>query len=70
MLAGTSTQRMIVASMRSATPTPNPTCCVSARSPLANPAKTTMMMSAAPVITRAVVATACATASSLLPVWR
>jgi hypothetical protein len=37
MLAGTSTQWTIVASIRSATATPKPTCCVSERLLLAKP---------------------------------
>ena len=70
MLAGTSTQRTTVASISSAIPTPKPTCWISAIWPLANPTKTAMMISAAPVITLAVVATAYATASSFSPVRR
>ena len=54
MPAGTSTARTIVASIRSATATPKPICWNMIRSPIAKPQKTAMMMSAAPVIRRAV----------------
>jgi hypothetical protein len=54
MLAGTSTARTIVASIRSATATPNPICWNMIRSPIAKPQKTAMMISAAPVMSRAV----------------
>src|SRR5581483_3119125 len=66
--AGSSTVRMIVASIRSATAMPNPICWNMTRSPLAKPVKTATMMSAAPVINRAVVATACVTDSAVEPV--
>jgi hypothetical protein len=52
--AGTSTERMSVASISSATAIPNPICWNITRSPAAKPAKTATMISAAPVIMRAV----------------
>jgi len=51
------TNRTIVASIRSATATPKPICWNETSSPAAKPAKTTMMISAAPVISRPVDAT-------------
>ena len=49
---------MIVASISSATATPKPICWNMTRSPIAKPLKTATMISAAPVISRAVEATA------------
>src|ERR1043166_980229 len=54
---GRITERMIVASISSATPTPKPICWKAIRSPFAKPAKTATMISAAPVMIRAVEAT-------------
>ena len=54
MLAGTSTQRTMVASTSRATATPKPICWNMTRSPAAKPPKTAMMISAAPVMSRAV----------------
>ena len=54
---------MIVASISSATATPKPICWNMTRSPIAKPTKTATMISAAPVISRAVEATPHATAS-------
>ena len=68
MLAGTSTVRTIVASMRSATATPKPICWNITRSPAAKPPKTAMMISAAPVISRAVEPTPNATEPAVSPV--
>ena len=68
MLAGTITERMIVASMMTATPSPKPACCSGARSPLATPANTATMISAAPVMMLPVERTPNATDSRLLPV--
>ena len=66
--AGTSTERITVASIRSATATPKPICWNITSSPVAKPTKTTMMISAAPVISREVVRTPNATASLESPV--
>ena len=66
--AGTSTERIRVASIRSATATPKPICWNITSSPVAKPAKTTTMIRAAPVISRAVVRTPNATASLESPV--
>ncbi len=66
--AGTSTVRTIVASSRIATARPNPTCCRKTSRPVLNPRKTTTMISAAPVMMRAVDSTPCATDSRFLPV--
>ena len=68
MAAGTSTPLTIVASMSRATATPKPICWNMIRSPIAKPQKTATMMSAAPVMRRAVEATPHSTASSLSPV--
>ena len=57
-----------MASIRSATATPKPICWNITSSPEAKPVKTTMMISAAPVISRAVVLTPNATASLESPV--
>ena len=54
MLAGTSTERTIVASSSTATARPNPICWNITRSPLANPTNTATMISAAPVMSRPV----------------
>ena len=70
MLAGRSTDRISVASISSEMATPKPICWNMTRSPRAKPTKTAMMISAAPVISRAVEATPYATASSLSPVCR
>ena len=61
--AGSRTERMIVASISSATATPKPICWNMTRSPMAKPTKTATMISAAPVMIRAVEPTPCATAS-------
>jgi hypothetical protein len=52
--AGLTTKRTIVASIRSATATSKPICWDETSSPAAKPAKPTMLVSAAPVISRAV----------------
>ena len=54
MLAGTRTDRMIVASIRMATARPKPNCWNITSSPGAKPANTATMMSAAPVMMPAV----------------
>jgi hypothetical protein len=54
IVAGTTTERITVASMRRATAIPKPICWNMIRSPIANPQKTAMMISAAPVMRRAV----------------
>ena len=54
MLAGNRIVRMIVASTSREMATPKPICWNSTRSPAAKPAKTAMMIAAAPVISRAV----------------
>ena len=68
MVAGSTTERMIVASISSATATPKPICWNMISSPLAKPANTATMISAAPVMIRAVEATpkttACVVGSS------
>ena len=69
MLAGTRTQRTIVASTRRATATPKPICWNITRSPAAKPPKTAMMISAAPVISRAVEPTPKEMAAAVSPVW-
>ena len=63
------TKRTIVASTSNATATPNPICWKDTSWPVAKPAKTTMMISAAPVIRRAVDATPWTIPSVVLPVW-
>src|SRR5262249_12406360 len=67
--AGSSTERMIVASISRATATPKPICWNMTSSPAAKPAKTATMISAAPVMMRAVEATPNVTASVVSPVW-
>ena len=67
--AGMMTKRTIVASTSNATATPNPICWKDTSWPVAKPAKTTMMISAAPVIRRAVEATPWTIPSVVLPVW-
>ena len=54
MLAGTSTDRTTVASMKTATASPKPVCWRSTRRPAAKPANTAIMMAAAPVMMCAV----------------
>src|SRR5581483_11731123 len=66
--AGRRTERMIVASISSATATPKPICWNMTRSPIAKPVKTATMISAAPVIRRAVDATPWTRASVVEPV--
>ena len=66
--AGTRIIRTIVASSRIATASPNPICCRNTSRPVLNPRKTTTMISAAPVMIRAVDSTPCATDSRLSPV--
>ena len=63
MAAGSSTERMIVASISSATAMPKPICWNITRSPIAKPLKTATMISAAPVISLAVEETPYSTAS-------
>jgi hypothetical protein len=70
MLAGTTTERMIVASSSRATATPKPMCWNMTMSPIAKPVKTATMISAAPVMMRAVELTPKATASVFSPVSR
>jgi hypothetical protein len=67
MVAGTTTERMTVASIRRATATPKPICWNMISSPMAKPQKTAMMISAAPVMSRAVEPTPNETASPLSP---
>ena len=66
-LLGRTIERMIVASSSSATATPKPICWNITSWPAAKPAKTTMMISAAPVMIRAVEETPVATASRVEP---
>src|SRR5262245_54358562 len=66
---GSRIERTIVASIRSATATPNPICWNMISSPRAKPVKTAMMISAAPVMIRAVDATPKVTASVVSPTW-
>ena len=54
MLAGTRTERTIVASIKTATASPKPTCWSITSRPAANPPKTATMIRAAPVMIRAV----------------
>ena len=54
MAAGTITERTMVASISRATAMPKPICWNMTRSPAANPPKTATMISAAPVMIRAV----------------
>ena len=68
MAAGTTTIRIRVASTSRATPTPKPICWNITRSPAAKPAKTTTMISAAPVMMRPVAAIPWTTASTVSPV--
>jgi hypothetical protein len=63
------TVRTIVASTSSATATPKPICWKATSSPVAKPVKTTTMISAAPVISRAVELTPWMMPSVVLPVW-
>ena len=65
---GKTTERIMVASRRSATATPNPICWNMSSWPRANPENTTTMMSAAPVMILAVDATPPTTASVVEPV--
>src|SRR5262249_13268270 len=65
---GRTTERMIVASIRSAAATPKPICWNMISSPLAKPAKTATMINAAPVMMRAVEATPKVTAPTVSPV--
>ena len=67
--AGMSTVRTRVASTRMATPRPNPICWNITSWPAAKPANTATMMSAAPVIRRAVDVMPYATASRASPRW-
>ena len=66
--AGTSTERTTVASIRRATAIPKPICWNITRSPIAKPTKTATMMSAAPVMRRAVEPIPNAIASFVEPV--
>ena len=68
MLAGSSTDRISVASISRETATPKPICWNMTRSPAAKPPKTAMMMSAAPVMSRAVELTPKATEPGVSPV--
>jgi hypothetical protein len=68
MALGRTTERMMVASIRSAAATPKPICWNMISSPLAKPAKTATMIRAAPVMTRAVEATPKVTALVVSPV--
>jgi hypothetical protein len=68
MAAGMITERTIVASTSRATATPKPICWKETSSPEAKPAKTTTMISAAPVIRRAVDPTPKMIASVVFPV--
>ena len=56
---GSMTERIIVASISNATATPKPICWNMTRSPIAKPRNTATMISAAPVMIRAVEATPC-----------
>ena len=67
MAAGMTTRRTIVASISSAIATPKPICWNETSSPAAKPTKTAMMISAAPVISRAVEATPKMIASVVSP---
>ena len=69
MLDGTSTERTIVASRKIATARPKPICCISTRLPAANAPNTATMISAAPVMIRAVACRPTATDSRFSPVW-
>ena len=68
MSAGTSRQRMISASSRTAIARPRPNSLITRSGPSANEPKTTIMISAAAVMTRPVVATPLRTASDASPV--
>ena len=67
-MLGRTTERMTVASSSSAIATPKPICWNITSFPAAKPAKTTTMISAAPVMIRAVDATPPTTASRVEPV--
>jgi len=68
MLAGTRTERITVASIRTATARPKPICWNMTSCPLANPANTAIMIRAAPVMILPVAWSPTATDSRLLPV--
>ena len=65
--AGTITERTSVASISTAAPRPKPICWNITSCPVANPANTATMISAAPVISRAVVRTPNAALSRVSP---
>jgi hypothetical protein len=67
MVAGTSSARMTVASIRTAIAMPTPRLLMTIRSPVPKAAKTETMINAAPVITRPVRARPSATARVVSP---
>jgi hypothetical protein len=67
MVEGTSATRTMVASMNTATARPRPICWMMMLSPSANPMNTTIMISAAEVMTRAVLEMPATTLSVLSP---
>src|SRR5215204_604495 len=69
IVAGTRTERTMVASISSATAMPKPICWNAIVSPIAKPQKTAMMMSAAPVMRRAVEPMPKEIAAFVSPVW-
>jgi hypothetical protein len=69
IVAVTRTERTTVASIGSATATPKPICWKAIVSPIAKPQKAAMMMSAAPVIHRAVEPMPKEMAASVSSVW-
>src|SRR5262249_16178403 len=69
IVLGRTAGRMMVASIRRAAATPKPICWNMISSPLAKPAKTATMISAAPVMILAVEATPKVIASVVSPVW-
>lgn len=70
MVAGTSTSLTTVASIRIATARPSPSIFTVGSSPSTNPENTETMISAAHVMTRAVLASPCTIASWASPVSR
>ena len=70
IVAGTNTIRMMVASTKIAVASPSPIILVTGSSLNTNPRNTEIMMSAADVMTRAVLAMPWMTAASLSPVRR
>ena len=70
MVAGTSTIRTIVASMKMAVASPRPISLSTRRSPRTNDMNTAIMIAAAAVMTRAVEARPSATAVALSPLTR